>query len=115
MDEKTDQIAQIKAAAKIRVWLPVVLMLSITALGLASVSIYFQMKESRVVSVDLVTLVSAARQRLHNPARMALFSRDLQRDLIRMSRKKKLVILSSRAVASGAPDITAELRRKLLP
>jgi len=96
-------------------WMIVVLLAAVTALGVAGITYRSQMKQPRIVTVDLVSLINDARQRLHDPERIKQFTMHLEQRLIRLSRDEHLVILSSRAVATGAPDITPRLRRRLLP
>ncbi len=91
------------------------LLLSLAGLGLVSVSIWHQMRQPVIVTVDLIGLADDARTRLHDKEKMALFAQNLQRELARISHDEHLVILPGRVVASGAPDITARLRRRLLP
>ena len=98
-----------------RAALGVMLLLSLAALGLASVSIWHQLRQPVIVTVDLIGLADDARTRLHDKEKMALFAQNLQRELARISHDEHLVILPGRVVASGAPDITARLRRRLLP
>jgi len=99
----------------LRRWIAGIALLSLAALGLASVSIWHQMRQPVIVTVDLIGMADDARSRLHNKEKMALFAQNLQRELARISSDEHLVILPGRVVVSGAPDITARLRRRLLP
>jgi hypothetical protein len=90
-------------------------MVSVLSLGVAGTLWWHQLRQPRIVTVDLTGLADEARSRLHDAARVAAFAQSMQRELVRMSRDERLVILPRQAVAAGAPDITARLRRRLLP
>ncbi len=96
-------------------WLLLALFLSVTAFGISSITYWHQLQQPQIVTIDLVGLATTARHRLHTQESMALFARNLQRELKRLSQQEHLVIMSSRAVAAGTPDITRRVRRELLP
>ncbi len=114
-DQATTQISVVKGPIRIAGWVVVSILISCLGLGLAGIAYRNQLIQPHIVTVDLLALENAARGRLHNSARIKQFSIELEQELKRMARKKHLVIFASRAVASGAPDITPILRRKLLP
>lgn len=96
-------------------WLAVLTIASLLALGMSGVLWWHILRQPRIVTVDLTGLADEARSRLRDPARIGVFARRLQRELIRMAGEDHLVILPRQAVAAGAPDITERLRRRLLP
>jgi len=87
----------------------------VLALGMSGVLWWHQLRQPRIVTVDLTGRADEARSRLRDASKVGVFARKLQRELVRMSRDEHLVILPGQAVAAGAPDITARLRRRLLP
>lgn len=96
-------------------WMAVLTAVCILALGMSGTLWWHQLRQPRIVTVDLTRLADEARSRLHDASRVGAFARRLQRELIRMAGEDRLVILPRQAVAAGAPDITAELRSRLLP
>jgi len=97
-------------------WMPMISMImSATALGLAAIIWWNQLRQPVIVTVDLAGLVEDARNHLHGKTDTAQFAQQLQRQLRLMARDNHWVILAGRAVADGAPDITPALKRKLFP
>jgi len=96
-------------------WIIVLTVASVLALGMSGVLWWHQLRQPRIVTVDLTGLADEARNRLHDASKIGAFARKLQEELVRISRDEHLVILPRQAVAAGAPDITERLRRGLLP
>ncbi|MDX8400993.1 MAG: TrbI F-type domain-containing protein [Mariprofundaceae bacterium] len=96
-------------------WTIVLTVACVLALGMSGVLWWHQLRQPRIVTVDLAGLADEARSRLHDASKIRAFARQLQEELVRISRDEHLVILPGQAVAAGAPDITERLRRKVLP
>jgi len=96
-------------------WTIVLTVACILALGMSGVLWWHQLRQPRIVTVDLTGLVDEARSRLQDASKIGAFARKLQGELVRMSRDEHLVILPRQVVAAGAPDITERLRRRVLP
>lgn len=85
------------------------------ALGLAVISVWHQLHQPVIVTVDIIGLADEARINLRDSASMGIYAQRIERELRSMASEENLVILPRQAVAAGAPDITDRLRKRLRP